>query len=131
MIALNIISEKLLELALPPLITALVGLAIAVLTRKLQSLGITVTQQQQDQLKTVATEAVLAMEEKARRAPMNSQTKDSGAVGIIKDKLPNADIADIRIAVDAALPVVRKLSPLSPGTFGRSIADVSRDTLTR
>lgn len=122
MIALNIISEKLLELALPPLITALVGLAIAVLTKKLQSLGITVTQQQQDQLKAVATEAVLAMEEKARRVPMNGPAKDSGAVAIIKEKLPTADIADIRIAVDAALPAVRKaVPPSNPGTFGRSV----------
>lgn len=113
---------KLLEIALPSLATVIAGLLVAFLTKKLQSIGITVSQQQQDRLKELAEHTVLAVEEQSRRKVMSSQQKDSAAVQTIKSKLPGADIADVRNAVDAALPTLRaKLTPISPGTLGRSI----------
>lgn len=98
---------KLVEIVLPTLATAIAGLLVAYLTKKLQSVGIQVSQQQQTQLKDLAEHTVLAVEEQSRRKPMNSEAKDRAAVQTIKSKLPDADIADVRNAVDAALPAVR------------------------
>ena len=114
---------KLFEIVLPTLATALAGLLIAFLTKKLQSIGITVDAQQQAQLKELAAHTVIALEEQARRTPMSGQAKDSAAFTKIRAKLPDAKPADVRDAIDAALPASRSatvaLVPATPGTFGR------------
>lgn len=111
---------KVFELILPTLATALAGLGVAFLSKKLQSLGITVDQQQQQQLKDLAAHAVLAVEEQARRQSMSAGAKNDAAVAIVKDKLPNATTADVNIAIDAALPKARAI-PSTPATFGRTM----------
>lgn len=112
---------KLFEIVLPALATALAGLLVVFLTKKLQSIGITVDQQQQQQLKELATHTVIALEEQARRSSMLSgEAKDAIAIATVQKKLPNATPEDVRMAVDAALPKVRAvLAPATPGTFGR------------
>lgn len=114
---------KVFEILLPALATALAGLLVAFVTKKLQSIGITVEVQQQQQLKDLATHTVLAVEEQAKRTGLSGEQKDTLAVAKVQEKLPNAKPADVRDAIDAALPRARAIAPSTPGTFGRRASD--------
>jgi hypothetical protein len=114
------LTGRVLDLVLPPLITAIATMLVAVLAKQLQKIGLQVTAEQTAQMKTTVRDAIVAVEEQARHAPMTSDTKRAIAVEIVKRELPKADEAAIQQHITATLPLVRaQLTPATPGTFGR------------
>lgn len=111
------------EILLPTLATAIASLLVALLTRKLQSAGIQLTEQQQQQLKVLAADAIRAAEEASRRDPtLNGADKTALATATIAEKRPDLKPAEIQHVIDATLPIVRPMltpKPSTPATLGR------------
>lgn len=119
------IGHGLLTLALPALGTILSALAVSFVQKKAQQAGIELTQAQSDRLKSVVTDAVQAVEEKAGRAeaagtPMSPEVKRSSALALVAAH-PTLVTGDVQTMIDTVLPEVRaKLaSALPPIMLGR------------
>lgn len=119
---------RVLDVVLPPLITAIAGLLVAVLARQFQKLGLVVTAQQQDQMRVTVRDALLAVEEQARKTPMTSDTKRQVVIAMVRNKLPDVTNSDLHLQIHAQLPVVRDElgqpadkvpKPSTPATFGK------------
>jgi outer membrane biosynthesis protein TonB len=105
---MNDFTLKILELVAIPFLTAISGLVIAVLTKKLQSMGLTVTEQQQDRLRQLAVDAIHAVEEQAHRdKTMTGPDKHDAALDILRTQLPKTPEKELVHQLDAQLPVVR------------------------
>lgn len=126
------IGRELLQGAMPILATAIAGMVVALLRKQLAKVGIIVTKEQEDRMRELAKDAVLAIEERNARAvkdggkPMTSEQKAGAAFDLVVDKMPKAPAADVGRAIDAALPKMRSFLgkgsfpvPSTPGSFGR------------
>ena len=122
----ELLTGRVLDIVLPPLVTAIAALVVAVLTKQLQKIGLTVTAQQRDSMKATVKDAILAVEEEARKTPMSGAVKESRAVDIAKVEQPKASDAELRQQIKSALPEIRaQLAPpllpmvAVPSGFGR------------
>lgn len=110
------------ELVAAPFAAAIASLVVALLTRKLQQAGLDLSAAQQERLKTLATEAILAVEERAHREPMTGADKHAAAFVILKDRAPETPASEINHQLDANLPEVRAAlkgpTPGTPATLG-------------
>lgn len=116
------LGQQLLQVVLPTLATAIAGLLVGLLTKYLKKINLEVTIEQEERLRKIVEDAVKATEEAARRATMSSAHKDDLAQRIVRTQVPDIPPHKLRVAIDAALPEVRKqLAPVpsTPATFGR------------
>ena len=111
---LGTLGAKALEVALPILATTIATMVVAILKRVLAKQKIDMDIAQEERLKEVVEGAVLSVEELTRRTrqksitmPPSSEEKMKIAVTRVRERLPKATEADIREAVDAALPIIR------------------------
>jgi len=118
------VGGQLIALALPILATIIAAQLVKLLQRQLKRIKIELTTEQEDRLKVVAHDAIMAVEEAARRSAMSPAAKKDMAVNKVIAKLPHVAEEAAHEAVDAQLPVARaKLVPATPGTFGRRAGD--------
>lgn len=97
-----------LHVALPIAGTALSGLAVGVLKKQLDHVGLQVSEKEETKLKQTVYDAVLRTEELAHRDPtMTRAEKAEHCETALVKALPKVDIATIRDAIDATLPVLR------------------------
>lgn len=119
------LGQTLLEVVLPSLATVIAGLVIGLLSRYLKKVKIELTAEQEARLRAIVEDAVKATEEVARRQAtagtvMSSRDKDSMTATAVLNAMPDLPAGQLRTAIDAALPEVRKrLEPSTPATFGR------------
>jgi hypothetical protein len=118
------LTNHLLDIVLPPLVSAIAALLVAVLAKQLQKIGLQVTAEQTQQMKTTVKDAILAVEESARGQRLPADAKLAAATAIAQSHLPNVDPDHLAYQINATLPTVREeLSklpkPSTPGTFGR------------
>lgn len=115
------LSGRLLDILLPSLVSALAAVGVAVLTQLLRKVGVQLDIEQQNQIKSAARDAVLAVEEQNRRNvksgrdALTSTQKDAAATFIVQQTVPKADPDQVKIAIAATLPEVRAVtSPATP-----------------
>lgn len=112
----------LLHAALPVLATGGAALLTAILSRYLRTLGLELTAAQDARIKVLARDAILATEERSRRAKMSSAEKQDLAIALVRQTVPDLPLGEAHRQIDAALPAVRATLasvPSHPGTFGR------------
>lgn len=115
------IGNKFLDVSITVFVPVIGTLVTAVLTRQLQKLGVQLTDAQDAQLKRGVTEAIQAVEEKARRGDIRPDQKHEAAIQLVQAKNPNVLAGEASEHIDAALPEVRaKLAPVpsTPATLG-------------
>jgi hypothetical protein len=118
---MGMILAAVVNVVLPGLATALGSLALAVLNKYLKKVTLALTAEQQAQIARLVEDAVLSVEELARRdRQMTSAEKASVAKGIVVQGYP--DLADdvVERMIDATLQRVRK-TPSPTVTFTNSL----------
>lgn len=106
------LQETLLNPLLSLLANALAALAVAVVVKYLQKLGVEVKAEQRATLETIAKQTILRIEElamaraKAGGSPWSAQEKLVRAVDAIEIELPKVPREDIVKMVHATLPAV-------------------------
>lgn len=116
------IGNRFLDVTITVFVPIIASLVTAVLARQLQKLGVQLTDAQDAQLKRGVTEAIQAVEEKARRGDIRPDQKHQVAVQMVQAKNPDVMAGEASQQIDAALPEVRaKLAPVpsTPASFGR------------
>lgn len=110
------LGKKLVELVLPSLATMVAGLAVASLQKVLKKQGLELTQAQEQRLRVLAEDAILQVEEMARRqqGQMTSEQKAEEATRIVAARAPEVSRNAIKAAIDSVLPIVRQ-------TLGQSL----------
>lgn len=117
---LSLFTGLILKFVLPTLGTALSGLVLRLLAQQLKRVNISLSADQEERVKQLVKDAVMQVEEIARRTPMSSPQKQQMAEEIVAAKLPKLLPAEMRSTIDAVLPEVRRqLTPSNPATFGR------------
>ncbi len=118
---LSLLSGFLIKLVLPAVGSALSALALRILNQQLKRVNISLTSEQEARVRELVRDAVLQVEEIARRdKSLTSADKASLAEDLVKSKLPDLSTAEAQRQIDAVLPEVRKqLAPSTPATFGR------------
>lgn len=122
---LSLISGFLIKLVLPSVGTAISGFVLRLLQQQLKRVNISLTAEQLAVVKDLILDAVMQVEEIARRVPMSSPDKEAMATSIaqrkMKDlKMPEMTGTEVQKTIDAVLPEVRaRLVPSTPATFGR------------
>lgn len=122
---LDWLSDLLFRVALPALATGAAGLVVAVLQRQFKKLGIEITEDQQAAIRRIVRDAILAVEELARREPeMTSAEKVTAAEVLIVEKRPDLSPEKVRELIDAELPKARAAGyalprPRTPADLGR------------
>lgn len=104
-----IFKDLLVNVVLPPLVTALAGLAVAVLSKKLKQYGLELTREQEQRIRELATDAILRQDEKAAASFLKGESVAKGGEKLdaaakelmSKTKLTYAEAVD---AVIATLP---------------------------
>jgi hypothetical protein len=97
----------LLKTIFPILATALTTALMAVLKRQFERLGLEVSAQNEQRIKQLVYDAVLQVEELARRGELTSQEKAGTALIALRSKLPEMEDDEIASLIDTTLPVVR------------------------
>jgi hypothetical protein len=93
---------------LPPLATVMAGFAVALLNKKLKQMGIELTDAQDERLRQLVRDGILAAEEAAHRNPnLSSTEKHAIAVNQTVARDPDVSLQTASRVVDQVLPVVR------------------------
>lgn len=97
-----------LSVVLPSLATAISGLVLRLLSQQLKKVKLELTAEQQAQIAKLVEDAVLAVEELARRNPgIGGEQKAELAAGIVQEKYPDLPRAVVDRLIDAALQRTR------------------------
>ena len=113
------------EVLLPPLATAIAGLLVAYLAKALKKAGLELTNAQDERLRQLVRDGILAAEEAARRNPnLTSVEKKAIAVNQAVARAPSVKVETASRVVDQVLPEVRAQlrdspRPATPASFGR------------
>lgn len=115
---LHTVGQLLLTSVLPGLATAAGALLIGLLQRQLKRAGIELTEKQTEQVRRLVENAIVAVEELARRRALAGQPLDSDEK--LKETLvrvliqrPDLHEQDVKDTIDAMLPKVRQLIPMT------------------
>jgi len=121
---LSTIGAQLLHTVLPSLATIIAGYIVALAAKQLKKLGIELTNAQDERLRQLVRDGILAAEEAAHRNPkLTSVEKNAIAVNQAAARSPETKLDTVKRVVDQVLPEVRvelgKPQPSTPATFGR------------